>query len=100
MPLLRQADEVNIITNGPEDRPGPKSAHLKQYLRHWGVKSNHVFTNGLNDTQAILKGYNQTESDLLVMGGYSRSRLRQRVFGGVTEHMLNEANIPIFILHS
>ncbi|MGJ8663518.1 MAG: universal stress protein [Marinicella sp.] len=100
MPLLRQADEVNIITNGPEDRPGPKSAHLKQYLRHWGVKSNHVFTNGLNDTQAILTGYNQTESDLLVMGGYSRSRLRQRVFGGVTEHMLNEANIPIFILHS
>jgi nucleotide-binding universal stress UspA family protein len=37
---------------------------------------------------------------MLLMGGYSRSRLRERVFGGVTEFMLNEADIPIFILHT
>ncbi len=41
-----------------------------------------------------------TESDMLVMGGYSRSRLRQRVFGGFTEYMLSEADIPVFMLHA
>lgn len=35
-----------------------------------------------------------------VQGGYSRSRFRGRVFGGVTEFMLHDVNIPVFMLHS
>lgn len=99
MPLLQQADEVNIVTCGPENKMGPKASHLKKYLSHWNVNANHVPIKCKGDSQAILKGYEETNSDLLVMGGYSRSRLRQRVFGGVTEYMLNEAQIPLFILH-
>jgi nucleotide-binding universal stress UspA family protein len=34
------------------------------------------------------------------MGAYSRNRLRERIFGGVTDHMLHKANIPVFMLHS
>ncbi len=100
MPLLVNADEVNIITNGPENRPGPKSKHLTMYLKHWNINAKHKVIKGLGDQQALVKGYQETQSDLLVMGGYSRSRLRQRVFGGVTEFMLNKAKIPLFILHT
>lgn len=99
MPMLQLAEEVNIITCGPEDRLGPKAKHLQRYLRRWNVESNHVITKAATDKQAILKGYEKTNSDMLVMGGYSRSRLRQLVFGGVTEYMLNEAEIPVIILH-
>ena len=100
MPLLCQADEVNIITNDSESKVGPKSKHLERYLRFWGIKSNRLVVKGKNDAKALLKGFEDSESDLMVMGGYSRSRFRQRIFGGVTEFMLHDANIPVFMLHS
>jgi nucleotide-binding universal stress UspA family protein len=100
MPMLQMANEVNIVTTGPEGKLGPKATHLQKYLSHWSIKSKHITSKSKNDAQSILKGYKETNSDMLVLGGYSRSRLRERVFGGVTEFMLNEANIPIFILHA
>jgi hypothetical protein len=100
MPLLRLADQVTIITCGPEGGAGPKSAQLVSYLSFWGVKAKRVKSEGRDDAKAILKAYQDTDSDLLVMGAYSRSRLRQSIFGGVTEFMLYQANIPILMLHS
>ena len=100
IPLLRQAKNVNIITNGPENRIGPKAKHLIQYLQSWGIKAKHSKTTGKDVTQAILESYNESESDLLVMGCYSHSRLKQRIFGGVTENILNKANIPVLMYHS
>jgi nucleotide-binding universal stress UspA family protein len=55
---------------------------------------------GADDTEALVKACNDTQSDLLVMGAYSRSRLRQRFFGGVTEYMLHQAKIPVLMLHT
>jgi len=100
MPLLQAAKAVNIITNGAENRLGPKASHLVNYLSYWGIEANHTKVKDNNDTNAILNGYQETKSDLLIMGGYSRSRLRQQIFGGVTQHMLHDANIPVFMLHS
>ncbi|WP_223789285.1 universal stress protein [Marinicella meishanensis] len=99
MPLLLQAKQVCIITHGPEDRLGPKTAHLQAYLAHWGITADHHPVKQGNDQQAILAGYQSSGADLLVMGAYSRSRLRQQIFGGVTQHMLDEADIPVFMLH-
>ena len=92
---------MNIITIGSEAGIGPKSVQLAQYLSAWGVKAKRVKASGSNDAKAILNGYKDTDSDsdLLVMGAYSRSRLRQSILGGVTEHMLQSANVPIFMLH-
>ena len=39
------------------------------------------------------------ECDLLVLGGYSRSRFREMVFGGVTRHVLNDAELPVLLAH-
>lgn len=99
MPLLRLADKVNIITCGPERGVGPKYSQLATYLRFWGVKSERLSARGTDAAKALVKACKDTQSDLLVMGAYSRSRLRQRVFGGVTEFMLHRANIPVLMLH-
>jgi len=37
--------------------------------------------------------------DLLVMGAYAHSRLRDLVLGGVTRHMLKHMTLPIFTAH-
>lgn len=100
MPLLRLAEHVSIITCGPESAPGPKSTQLANYLRFWGIKPERVRVRGTDETKALIQGYKKTQSDLLVMGAYSHSRLRQRIFGGVTDYMLHQANIPILMLHT
>lgn len=38
-------------------------------------------------------------ADLVVMGGYSHSRLRERIFGGVTKAMLGESRVPVLMIH-
>jgi nucleotide-binding universal stress UspA family protein len=43
--------------------------------------------------------YREIGADLVVMGAYSRHRLREILFGGVTEHMLFAADVPVFMLH-
>jgi len=35
--------------------------------------------------------------DLLAMGAYSHSRLRQLILGGVTRHVLEHANLPVMM---
>ncbi|MGI9292922.1 MAG: universal stress protein [Pseudomonadales bacterium] len=100
MPLLRLADHVNILTCGPESGVGPKSTQLATYLRFWGIKAERTRARDTDDGKAIVKGYKAAQSDLLLMGAYSRSRLRQRIFGGVTEFMLQRANIPVLMLHT
>ena len=36
-------------------------------------------------------------ANLLILGAYSHSRMRQVVFGGVTEHMLDYAELPVLM---
>ncbi len=101
MPLLQNAEQVNIISVGPESGLGPKASQLATYLKFWGVKSKRVAAPRAADaSEGLIKGYHDTRSDLLVMGAYSRNRLRQRIFGGVTEFMLHKAKIPVLMLHT
>jgi len=41
----------------------------------------------------------QLRADLLVVGGFGRSPLRECVFGGVTQVLLEHAELPLFMLH-
>jgi nucleotide-binding universal stress UspA family protein len=36
---------------------------------------------------------------LLVMGGYSHSRVRELILGGVTAHVLRDAALPVLMVH-
>jgi nucleotide-binding universal stress UspA family protein len=46
-----------------------------------------------------LRVANQLGVDLLVMGGYGRTRLSELVLGGVTRHALAAAEVPLLISH-
>jgi len=37
--------------------------------------------------------------DLLVMGGYSHTRFREMIFGGVSRHILRNAPVPVLLSH-
>lgn len=99
-PLLTRAESVHICSCGPENRLGPKSASLAQYLTFWSVKCTRSVTKGLDIPKEIEEACKKADSDLIVMGAYSRSRMRELVFGGVTQHMLFHTTSPVFALHS
>ncbi|MFQ5635228.1 MAG: universal stress protein [Gammaproteobacteria bacterium] len=100
MPLLQSAEKVTISVAGPEDSRGPKARQLAQYLRYWKVDADVVKTGGQRPQRQLMKVFRDTEADLLVMGAYSRNRLSRILFGGVTKYMLQQADIPVFMLHS
>ena len=97
--LLAAADAVTIVTCGPEDRVGPKSSQLLNYLRHYGIGADRVTTRG-RDVEAELTGAcKEAGADLLLTGAYSRSRWREKVFGGTTEFLIRKAKLPVLMQH-
>lgn len=52
-----------------------------------------------NTGRQLLKRADQIEADLVVMGGYGNSRLKEAVLGGVTRTVLHEAALPVLLAH-
>jgi nucleotide-binding universal stress UspA family protein len=99
LPLLTRAERVVIVSSGPENRLGPKAGHVARYLAHWDVDVTLARAPGRNVEQELFDAYRKADGDLFLMGAYSRSRFRELVFGGVTEHMLFRTDVPVFALH-
>ena len=78
---------------------GPDSGSPPISTRH-GVKARVkqvTASGGIADT--ILGQVAEEQADLLVMGGYGHSRMRELMFGGVTRAMLESATGPILVSH-
>jgi nucleotide-binding universal stress UspA family protein len=99
MPMLLKADQVTIVVCGAEDSPGPKAAQLRDYLTHWGVSAKTLHTRGRDVDGEMAHAFRDTAANLLVMGAYSRHRVRERIFGGVTETMLFRSTLPVLMYH-
>jgi nucleotide-binding universal stress UspA family protein len=100
LPLLKQADQVTILSAGPDNRARPKTKHLQDYLKAWGIDSDTKITKGLKVHDEIIDTYKATGSDLLLMGAYSRGRFTEWFMGGFTKYILSDSNIPTLMQHS
>jgi nucleotide-binding universal stress UspA family protein len=100
LPLLSRAEQVHIVCSGKESLPGPKMAHARNYLLHWGIESQLHHQPGRDAAAEILRTYRSANCDLLVMGAYSRGHLRERILGGVTHELLLKKDVPVFSLHA
>ncbi len=100
VPLLAAAEEVTIVTCGAEDRAGPKAAEMARYLGFHGIRTERMTTRGRDIDDELVAAFHACNADLLLAGAYSRSRWREKVFGGTTEHLLSNANVPLLTLHS
>jgi nucleotide-binding universal stress UspA family protein len=102
--ILSQAEQVSILSvseNGAGDDTGRASAeHLANCLKWHGVTARvGVEASPPGSASEALKemAYN-CDADLLVMGGYGHSRVREFVFGGVTRDILADCAIPVFMV--
>ena len=101
--LLAGAEDVRVVLvdpqasdlgNGPE--PG---ADIATYLTRHGVKVSvdRLPSSGQSVATVLKQHATDMDADLIVMGGYGHSRLRERIFGGVTRSMLDEPVLPMLM---
>lgn len=104
MPLLRRADNVQIVvidppTHGPE-RSDPGGMLCQMLVRH-GVRAEvMVLARTLpRVSDVLIRHLRESSGDLLVMGAYGHSRFREAILGGATRDMLERAEVPVFLAH-
>ena len=105
LPLLQRAEEVKVITVSPQGEEGstvhvPAGDICAALARH-GVKcaATDVVRPRASVGGTLLTHAAEQGSDLLVMGCYGHSRLREFVLGGASRHVLEHMAIPVLMSH-
>ncbi len=103
--IIRAAQRVVVVT--VDARPseagyGPApGADICAHLARVGAKVEliNLTSAGRSETNAIQDQALAVGADMVVMGGYGRSRMEEFIFGGVTRAMLAESETPLFMSH-
>jgi nucleotide-binding universal stress UspA family protein len=102
-PFLDRADKITIVTVSADKHEHAVSevdgalAHLARRGLKAGVRV--VGDLGFSETATLFAEAGADHADLVVMGGYGRSRLGEFVFGGVTREALKTGSIPVLMSH-
>jgi nucleotide-binding universal stress UspA family protein len=103
LPFLRQSGKVVILftdTAGLGRAADPQ--RLAGYLEWHGITASirRVTVGHRQVSDALVEGASEAGCDLLVMGGYGHSRVRELVLGGVTQDILRkDTSLPILVAH-
>lgn len=99
LPWLQRAEAVRILSADEYQRRGPAAQDLADYLSLHGIDAE-IATFRPIDREVgagLLQAAAEFGADLLAMGAYSHSRLRQLILGGVTRHVLEHAGLPVMM---
>ncbi len=102
-PFLRKAKAIDVVAiNEDEDAIGEASlaaliAHLAR--RDLPATPHRLTADSSNVHNAILSLAADNDTDLIVMGGFGHSRLREFILGGVTRGMFETLTVPALISH-
>lgn len=104
LPLLAKAERVVVISINEDLRRESESRlsldNAVDYLRWHRLTVEARFGNDpVNGVDMMLGEVKTSRAQLLVMGGYGHSRLRELIFGGFTRRVLNGINMPVLLSH-
>ncbi len=105
MPFLTSAELVTVLTIDP--REGPRAhgelpgADIALHLARHGVKAQieRTVSAGLPVGEVLLSRVADLGADLIVMGAYGHSRVREMLLGGVTRSVLRSMIVPVLMSH-
>jgi nucleotide-binding universal stress UspA family protein len=100
LPLLHNADAIHVLTAASPRTDVEQADGLARYLGWQGLScERHAMYPTDQVGAALLTKARELRADLLVMGGYGRSRVSELVFGGVTRTVLGQYHLPILLAH-
>jgi nucleotide-binding universal stress UspA family protein len=93
--------EIVIVANERGKQDEIEGADIGQHLARHGLKVDvHRISGGNIDVgDALLSHAADSGADLMVMGGYGHSRLREFVLGGVTRSIFESMTVPVLLSH-
>jgi len=103
MPLLVRAEAVEVLVvdhqRRPEGHGQEPGADIARHLTHHGAKVEvrRLPSEGKDVGRLLLSQATAFGADLLVMGAYGHTHLREWMFGGVTRTVLYEAGLPVLM---
>lgn len=102
--LMRRADRVELVVFNPDLKPAvhgeEPGADIGLYLARHGVPVQVSAVRAEGDTGSALMRYAERNgADLVVMGAYGHSRMRDILLGGVTRKALVSARLPLWMAH-
>lgn len=105
LPILERARQVTVMNVDPQRRPAEDGdvpgADLALHLARHGVKAeaSAAFGGDIDVGDVLLSRAADLSADLIVMGAYGRSRLRELVLGGASRHILGHMTVPVLMSH-
>ena len=103
MPLLGLARSTEVVTviEDALNEDEPDRADIGQHLTRHGlsVNINRIVREKIDVASALLSHAADSGADLIVMGAYGHSRLREFILGGVTQSMLRSMTVPVLMSH-
>lgn len=102
LPLMRHASEVEIvhITSRPTTQDARTQARLLRHLSAHGLSARfRTLVSTLPFAETILSHMADTGSDLLIMGAYGHSPVREAVFGGASRSIFATMTVPVLMSH-
>lgn len=105
LPLLKAAGKVTVMVFNQASATGDAAStaaatDIAPYLARHGVNVElSGEQTGIDIGNAILSRLADYGADLLVMGGYSHSRFREAILGGVTKTILTHMTVPVLMSH-
>ena len=105
LPALRAADAVDVVLVDPQrnglsdgSRPG---AEVARHLARHGVRAElHAIPRmGHSVGDALIQHARESGADLIVSGGFSHSRMREQLLGGVTRELQERSPVPVLFSH-
>ena len=99
--LLSKAKKVTVLTIGPTPRDRVSEVEVVHYLKRHGIAAKPVnVEEGDDDTgEVLLREAGRLGCDMIVMGAYGHSRLREVIMGGVTRHVFHNTTLPVLMAH-
>jgi nucleotide-binding universal stress UspA family protein len=103
MPFLKKAKQIEIVIisdKAPKKDEVP-GADLGQHLARHGLKVEvkRITSPDTDVPSTILSYAADSSADIIVMGGYGHSRLREFVLGGATRGLLESMTVPVLMSH-
>jgi nucleotide-binding universal stress UspA family protein len=103
IPLLRLADNVHVMAVNPKagEHGAVAGADIGLYLARHGVRVEVKTDQGaeIDVGNELLSRAADLDADLIVMGGYGHSRLKEWVLGGATRTILESMTVPVMMSH-
>jgi len=101
LPFLKNAEDTTVFSVESPRTQSSKSREVSEYLGWHGLRcsTREIVGSGGTVGAELMNEIEKAAIDLLVMGAYTHSRVRQLILGGVTRHVLENAKLPVLMAH-